>query len=539
MSKGIARVFRNKFGCPKEVLRQQPRIGKALKLEAEEQPKRRKCKNVQKEIRLIKNAWWTKAKQIQAFADQNDQRNFFNAVKESYGISRRKVCAIKDANGLLLTEDSDIRARCHFPKHGKHDLTKAFDSVNREALWSIMERLGVPRKFVNVCRSFHQNNMASVLYNGKTTDAFQTYTGIRQGCVLAPLLFNIFLVSPSMIVDSKLLSRGLEIQYRFEGGLFNLKRLRARTRTKVLTDLQYADDCGLTSDCADSLQKVLETFDWAYNALGLKINIAKTKIMCTPQNAERISIEDEDLEYFNYLGSVVSNKATIDDEIRYRVGSASRAFWGLRERVFDNLDLSIRTKAAVYRAVVVKDITHNRCVISLVVVPTMTYACATYRRYLKTLNQLQQRHLRQIAHIKWFHKISNKAVLERINSQSIDVLVGRAQLRWAGHVQRMPEKRLPKCVLYGELVCGQRSVGGQLKIYKDSLHEKLKLLNVQNDCEALAEDRSQWRRVVNSYRAELDRRRNPSAQGNFECPECGRVITSRIGLFIYRRTHRR
>ncbi|XP_044751727.1 uncharacterized protein LOC123311721 [Coccinella septempunctata] len=137
-----------------------------------------------------------------------------------------------------------------------------------------------------------------------------------------------------MIVDSKLLSRGLEIKYRFEGGLFNLKRLRAKTRTKVLTDLQYADDCGLTSDSADSLQKILETFDWAYKALGLKINIAKTKIMCTPQNAERtrVKIENEDLEYveyFHYLGSVVSNKATIDDEIRNRVGAASRALWGL------------------------------------------------------------------------------------------------------------------------------------------------------------------------------------------------------------------
>lgn len=663
-------------------------------------------KRAQKEIRTIKNAWWcTKAEEIQAYADQHDQHNFFNAIKEIYGVTKKKVCPIKDASGNLLSKEDEIRARWKehystilnmesnvdpsvlnripqyepnqsldreisaeeiklainslknnkapgsdnipaevykalgdvaieplklafnliwatgkvpqdfrdakivnlFKNKGsasdcgnyrgisllstggkilarimasrliKHvdritpesqsgfrpgrgtidliftlrqlqekvkeqqcqmyvafvDLTKAFDSVNRDTLWLVMERFGVPGRFLNVCKSLHQNNWSSVLYNGESTEAFQTNTGVRQGCVLAPILFNIFVTALSMIVDSKLLARGMEVRYRFDGGLFNIRRLKAKTRTKFLTDLQYADDCGLTSDSVENLQATLVTFDWAYKALGLKINVGKTKIMSTPQNAPRadVSIGDERLDYvehFNYLGSIMNTKANIDDEIQNRVGAASRAFWSLRERVFDNHNLSIKTKAAVYRAVII---------------PTMTYACetwTTYKRHLKTLNKLQQRQLRQITRTKWFHKVSNRAVLERTNCESIDVLVGRAQLRWVGHVQRMPENRLPKCVLYGELAHGPRRQGGQLKRYKDVLHVTLKELGVQNRWEELAADRSEWRRVVNSYNIEPNRRRqNPPVQGNFECPDCGRVISSRIGLFSHRKTHRR
>ena len=53
-----------------------------------------------------------------------------------------------------------------------------------------------------------------------------------------------------------------------------------------------------------------------------------------------------------------------------------------------------------------------------------------------------------------------------------------AQLRWTGHVTRMPDERLPKKVLYGELQEGKRSQGGQKKRYKDTLKASLKDFNI-------------------------------------------------------------
>ena len=237
------------------------------------------------------------------------------------------------------------------------DLTKAFDSVNRDALWAIMKKFGVPIKFLTVCKSLHNNNKSRVSYHGSLSDPFLTNTGVRQGCVLAPLLFNIFMAALSIIVDSKLQERGLDIRYRYDGGLFNIKRLSAKTRTRFITELQYADDCALVANTLQQLQEMLNTYTWAYEALGLKLNIDKTKIMCTPpeDHNNAIKIGEELLEYvaeFNYLGSLISEKANIDSEIQHRISSASRAFWKLKDRVFYNHDLSTKTKLAVYRAII-------------------------------------------------------------------------------------------------------------------------------------------------------------------------------------------
>ena len=66
------------------------------------------------------------------------------------------------------------------------------------------------------------------------------------------------------------------------------------------------------------------------------------------------------VQRFTYLGSIVNDKANLDCEIRSRINAASRDFWKLRERAFDNYNLSLTTKLAVYRAVVI---------------PTLLYGC--------------------------------------------------------------------------------------------------------------------------------------------------------------------
>ena len=64
----------------------------------------------------------------------------------------------------------------------------------------------------------------------------------------------------------------------------------------------------------------------------------------------------------------------------------------------------------------------------------------------------------------------------------------------AGHVVRMPDERLPKRILYGELLTGARSHGGQKKRFKDTLKASLKDFGIDhNSWETTAQNRAAWR----------------------------------------------
>ena len=72
------------------------------------------------------------------------------------------------------------------------DLTKAYDSVNRQAMAAILREYGVPRQLVAIVEELHSETWCQVRSAGDTSERFEV-TGVQQGCVLSPLLFNCFL----------------------------------------------------------------------------------------------------------------------------------------------------------------------------------------------------------------------------------------------------------------------------------------------------------------------------------------------------------
>ncbi|EPB74297.1 hypothetical protein ANCCEY_06599 [Ancylostoma ceylanicum] len=71
------------------------------------------------------------------------------------------------------------------------DFRKAFDSIHRESLWAILRMYGTPQAFVDVFRNL--NSCCCVKTNAGHTGFFKITTGVRQGCILLPVLFNIAL----------------------------------------------------------------------------------------------------------------------------------------------------------------------------------------------------------------------------------------------------------------------------------------------------------------------------------------------------------
>ena len=87
------------------------------------------------------------------------------------------------------------------------DLTKAYDSDDRTLLWDVLARFGVPPRMLAVIRQFHDGMQACVrLEDGKCSDTFDVGQGLRQGRVLASLLFNMFFTAVLCVAEKRFLA---------------------------------------------------------------------------------------------------------------------------------------------------------------------------------------------------------------------------------------------------------------------------------------------------------------------------------------------
>ena len=85
---------------------------------------------------------------------------------------------------------------------------------------------------------------------GSQCSSFPVDVGLKQGCVLAPIIFNLFLVV-LILVSHHDLSNSVGVEFHLDGGLFELLHLQSKTKTSsaLISALQYADDaafCSLT-----------------------------------------------------------------------------------------------------------------------------------------------------------------------------------------------------------------------------------------------------------------------------------------------------
>nr|VZI48821.1 unnamed protein product [Spirometra erinaceieuropaei] len=163
------------------------------------------------------------------------------------------------------------------------DLTKAFDTVNREGLWKIMQKFGCPERITQMVRQLHDGMMARVTDNGAVSEAFAVTNRVKQGCVLAPTLFS--LMFAAMLMDVYRDERpGIRIAYGTDGHLLNQWRmhLQSRVSTTTVHELLFADDCALNTTSEEEMQRSMDLFSAACENFTLIINTQKTMVMHQP-----------------------------------------------------------------------------------------------------------------------------------------------------------------------------------------------------------------------------------------------------------------
>ena len=375
------------------------------------------------------------------------------------------------------------------------DLTKAFDTVNRQGLWAILEKVGCPKLFVDLIRSFHDDMKVTVREGNDRSQPFGVTSGTKQGCVLAPTLFSIFF-SMMLHIAFKDATDGVGIKSRFDRSLCSAKSCHFNAPSKVklstIRDLLFADDCALAALSQEALQRLCDCFAKAAHRFGLTISVKKTEALYQPAPGNLyeppvITIDGKLLnavDNFKYLGSIISNDASFDAEITTRIAKATAAFGRLVKRLWTNNGIQLNTKIGVYKAAVLT---------------SLLYGCETWtltKKQVRRLEKFHQSTLRKIARIKWFHKVTNYEVLSRCNISSLQSMIDKARLRWTGHVIRMKDDRIPKALLYGRLTTGTPK-RGNYNTYLNNVKSTLRECDIScTRLEKLASKRVNWRDTV-------------------------------------------
>ena len=317
---------------------------------------------------------------------------------------------------------SQLQEKCreqHIPLYIAFiDLTKAFDLVSRDGLFQIPPKIGCPPQLQSMIESFHINMKGTVQINGSSSRPFDIRSCVKQGCILAPTLFEFFSLLMRHAFGTA--SEGICLWTRSDGRLFNLGPLRAKTKVleALIRDMLFADNAAMATHTQQELQALMDRFSQASKDFGLTISLKKTNVLGhDTMELPAITIGNYELdvvEQFSYLGSTITSNLSLDIEIDKRIGKAATTLARLTSRVWTNPKLTVKTKMVVY----------NACVVSKLLYGSETWT--TYATQEKRLNSFHLRRILRILGISWQDRVSNAEVLCRANLPGMFTLLSSA-----------------------------------------------------------------------------------------------------------------
>ena len=352
------------------------------------------------------------------------------------------------------------------------DFTKAFDSLHRPSRWKIMEFYGFPAKIISIIKDLYDGSECCVKTNDGQTDWFKIMTGVRQGCILSPLLF------------------GIAIDWVMKNTIDEYNHGVKWIGEDHLGDLDFADDIALMSESIEEMQIMTNNVANKAGAIGLKINGSKTETMEVGDLQENINITLEGVPLnavngFTYLGSYIAADGEIGDEISRRTGKASAAFRSLN-KIWKSKKISLSMKLKLY----------NSNVISVLLYSAETWQLKKTQE--RKLDAFDSRCLRNILGIKWSDHITNIEVRSRSNQPYVTDILRKRRLKWFGHVQRLPESRIAHQVFQWQPE-GRRPRGRPKTTWKHTVERDLgdRNTNWEEACR-LSRDRGQWSAFIAS-----------------------------------------
>ena len=223
------------------------------------------------------------------------------------------------------------------------DLIKAYDPVDRTLLWTALARFGAPQNMISVIRQFYVGMRACVRLDDKVcSGCFAVEQGLHQGCVLAPLLFNIFfaavisVASTRFKADEGIMDALVHLRKKSGAGRRGGATVGESVLATPLWGMLYADDAGVVSKPPEQLRKMMGVIVVVCAAFGLTVSEATTEIMRLrakgmSEYTATFHVEAAGQVYsqtneFVYLGGNVNHNAHLSIEVDRRIRNAWCSF---------------------------------------------------------------------------------------------------------------------------------------------------------------------------------------------------------------------
>ena len=91
------------------------------------------------------------------------------------------------------------------------DLEKAYNTIDRHGMWQMLRVYGVGGKLLKAVQSFYVDSRACVRVGNDLSEWFPVFVGLRQGCVMSPWLFKVYMDGVVREVNVRVLGKGLEL----------------------------------------------------------------------------------------------------------------------------------------------------------------------------------------------------------------------------------------------------------------------------------------------------------------------------------------